>query len=229
METTDSVAGKLAGRGVLAVLACVLLCGCRATSAESRPGVAESRPGSLATDAVGIRHMPVTTWIGSGSYAVVVSMKTYDDPQWRQVVEALQEKHGASVIVYPYCVWEARGELAGIFPRYACFVAHPNEAGRDFVVAVHRLTRTLDTDPYTDVIWGILTGYDAADALRIARHKEPLTVRRGAAGTALDLALFDEGVWYSESEKNAMWEKRAGGKAEKNNAPTTPPPHWWTC
>ena len=35
-------------------------------------------------------------------------------------------------------------------PRYACFVARPDEAGRQFVVAVHRMTRALDGDPYTD-------------------------------------------------------------------------------
>jgi zinc protease len=69
------------------------------------------------------------------------------------------------------------------------------------------------------VLWGILTGYDAADALRIARHKEPLTVRRAAAGTGIDLGVFDEGRWFSEGEKAAMWEKVPGGSPEKKKCP----------
>jgi zinc protease len=81
------------------------------------------------------------------------------------------------------------------------------------------MTRALDDDPYTDVLWGILTGYEAADALRIARHKDPLTVRRAAAGTGLDLGVFDEGRWFSEGEKGAMWEKVPGGAPEKKKCP----------
>ena len=108
---------------------------------------------------------------GKGSYAVIVSRATYGDPQWRPVVDALRTKHEAAVLVYPGAVADVRPALAEVFPRYACFVARPEEAGRDFVVAVHRMTRALDADPYTDVLWGILTGYEAADALRIARLK----------------------------------------------------------
>jgi zinc protease len=156
---------------------------------------------------------------GRGSYAVVVSAATYADPQWKKVVETLREKHDASVLIYPKSVVEAREALAELFPRHACFVARPEEAGRDFVVAIHRMTRTLDADPYTDVLWGILTGYEAADALRIAQLKEPLVVRRAAAGTGLNLDAFDEGRWFSEGEKGVMWEKLPGGKPEKRKCP----------
>ena len=156
---------------------------------------------------------------GKGDYAVVVSRATYDAGPWRQVVEALRAKHQASVIVYPYSVWEARAALVDVFPRYACFVARPTEAGRRFVVNVHRMTRTLDADPYTDVLWGIVTGYEAKDALRIATHSEPLVVRKGAAGTGLDLGVFDAGRVFSEGEKGAMWEKVPGGKAVKKAVP----------
>ena len=117
--------------------------------------------------------------------------------------------------IYPKSVWEARAALARLFPRYACFVVRPAEAGRAFVVAVHRMTRQLDEDPYTDTLWGILTGYEAADALRIARQAEPLIITRGAAGTGLDLKVFDSGCWFSEGERGAMWEKKPGGEPEK--------------
>ena len=113
-----------------------------------------------------------------GGYAVVVSKAAAADPEWARVVAALRKKYDARVIVYGDSVGQARAELAQLMPRYACFVARPEEAGREFVIQVHRLTRRLDDDPYTDVVWGILTGYDAADALRIAARSDPLVIRR---------------------------------------------------
>ena len=146
----------------------------------------------------------------ASDYVVAVTRATWTDPAWRKVVDALVAKHAATVLVCPATVLEARGELGALRPRFACFVARPDELGRDVVVGLHRLTRSLDDDPYTDVRWGILTGYDAADALRIASRVEPLLVRRGAAGTGIDLSRLDSGVWFSEGEKNVCWEKAPG-------------------
>lgn len=149
---------------------------------------------------------------GKGAYAVVVSEKTYKKPAWRAVVNTLRKKYDGTVIVYPVNVALCVQRLSQVFPKHACFVVEPQDAGREFVVAVHRLTRLLDADPYTDVQWGILTGYEAKDALRIARTKKPLLVTRGAAGCGIDLALFDEGMRFSEMKKNAMWTKKIGGQ-----------------
>ncbi len=91
--------------------------------------------------------------------------------------------------------------------------------GRKFVIQVHRLTRRLNADPYTDVIWGILTGYDASDALRAARTREPLVIRKGAAGTGIPLDKFDTAIVYSESEKGTHVEKTGDGKVEKKTGP----------
>ena len=155
------------------------------------------------------------TVAGKGDYAVVVNAATYAQADWKEVVSALQDKHGASVIVYPGPVRGARDALAKAFPKYACFVARPEEAGQRFVVDVHRLMRTLDDDPYTDAIWGILTGYEPADALRIAKHREPLVIARAMGGTGINLDLFESGAWFSEGAKGVMHEKKPGGKPEK--------------
>jgi zinc protease len=108
---------------------------------------------------------------------------------------------------------ESLAPLRKMFPRYAAFVAQPEEAGREFVVKIHRLTRKLDDDPYTDVLWGIVTGYQAGDALRIARTREPLEIHRGAAGTGINLDLFDEGFSFNEGSEDEYTEKPLGGKA----------------
>jgi zinc protease len=146
----------------------------------------------------------------TGGYSVVVSKTTRDDPQWQAVVAALVAKHGAQMIVFDTSVDEALPELRRQFPRYACFVAKPTEAGRDFVIAVNRLTRRLDDDPYTDVLWGILTGYNAECALRIAQYSKPLVIHRVAAATEVELSLCEEGVWFSELDQNTAVVKQAG-------------------
>lgn len=113
----------------------------------------------------------------AGGYAIVVSERTQADPAWAAVVKALQEKHRDRqpvVVTWTSSPAEAAEQLAACMPRHACFVAPPGEAGRRFVADVHRLTRTLDDDPYGDVLWGILTGYDAANALA-ARLNDGLT------------------------------------------------------
>jgi hypothetical protein len=156
-----------------------------------------------------------------GEYAVVISKKTYADSAWCEVAETLQKKHNGQIIQYDQNVLEALPALTTTFPRYACFVTTPEETTREFIAAVHQMTRKLDDDPYTDVIWGIITGYTVDDALRIARHKEPLVVRRaltGSVGTPLD--VYDEGRMYNELKKDIMWEKTKGGRVEQKACPT---------
>ena len=148
-------------------------------------------------------------------YAVAVSQSTYDRDDWKPVVEALVKKYearkyGAKAIVYDKAVTESLDELQRQFPRYTCFVAQPAETTRQFVAEVHRLTRQLDDDPYTDTRWGILTGYDAAGALAIAQHDKPLVVRKVASGTEVALDCCEQGVSYDELVKGKMVRKRPG-------------------
>jgi zinc protease len=135
------------------------------------------------------------------------------------VVEQVRQTHTATVAVYEGSVEETLPRLRELNPRYVCFVARPTEVTREFVAAVHRLTRQFNDDPYADCLWGILTGYDAANALRIASQREPLTVRRVAAGTEVALELCEEGVWYSELKPGHRVRKVKGGRPEAQEGP----------
>lgn len=156
-----------------------------------------------------------------GSYAIVVSEATLADPAWAEVVAALQAKHaqrGVTVVAHS-------GDLTGVaenlrlhMPAHTCFVATSAEAGRAFVAAVHQLTRTLDDDPYTDTLWGILTGFDATNALTIARHTEPLVIEQVTSGTELAMDRVVEGAWFSELEQNLMVVKARGEEAHEAHA-----------
>ena len=152
-------------------------------------------------------------------YAVVVSTATQADQAWGAVVSALVAKHNAQVFTYEKNVDETLTQLQTQFPRYSCFVATREEANRAFVQHVHQLTRQLDDDPYTDTLWGILTGFDAGDALRIAKHDQPLTVHKVAAGTELAMEMVEEGIWYCELQQHRMVQKAKAGIIEEKKGP----------
>ncbi len=162
---------------------------------------------------------PVQADKTNADYAVVVSQKTRQDAGWKAVVEALVIKHRATVLTFTSSVDEVLPPLREQFPRYACFVARPEEVSKEFVAQVSRMTRRLDDDPYTDLFWGILTGYDAGNALRIAQYQVPLTVRKVAAGTDVALEMCEQGVWYDELKKNRMVKKEPGKTALELHGP----------
>lgn len=155
----------------------------------------------------------------SGGYAVVVSRETAADAEWAKVLAALEEKYTAEVITYGAGkVADTLPTLQKSRPRYVCFLTRPTEADANFVMTAHRLTRRLDADPWTDCVWAILTGYDAADAIKAVTEK-PLTIRRVLGGTPLNLECVESGVWFSEGTKNEKWVKKEGGEPQKVHGP----------
>ncbi|MDB5388028.1 MAG: hypothetical protein JWM11_3674, partial [Planctomycetaceae bacterium] len=153
------------------------------------------------------------------SYAVVVSSDTLLDPEWKKVVETLVAKHQAHILTYQGPVTESLVLLKQQFPRYACFVTPPDKATREFVAQVHQLTRKLDADPYTDCFWGILTGYDAANALQIAQETKPLVVHKTGAGTDVALEMCDSGVWFCELNQFRTVKKEPGQEPAAGKGP----------
>jgi len=154
-------------------------------------------------------------------YVMAVSEAAAEDDGWRQVLAALAEKYpDAREIRYPAGDPRAlREELAAPRPARVCFVAPPEEVTRAFVTSVHQLMRGLDDDPYTDALWGILTGHDAANALEIARTRAPLEIGRVAAGTEVALDRCREGRWFCELTPGRRVEKPAGGEAVESKGP----------
>jgi len=155
------------------------------------------------------------------SYAIVVSEDTLAQADWKAVVEALKAKHAGSVVVtHAGDVGAAQWKLSAHMPDYVCFVARPAEAGRKFVVTVSRLMRELDDDPYGDAMWGILTGYEPADALRIAKTRKPLLVTRGGSGAGSGVVSGLDNAFASfESDPKRFWVKTDGNAVEEKVSP----------
>ncbi len=152
-------------------------------------------------------------------YAIVVSQTTLNDVDWKLVIDALVAKHNGQIIRYDKEVEQAFPALKEQYPRYTCFVAKPDESNADFVRSVHQLTRRLDEDPYTDTLWAILTGHNARNALAIARHDQPLVIRKVASGTEVALEMCQQGLWYDELVKHKKVKKEAGGKPQQIEGP----------
>jgi zinc protease len=143
-------------------------------------------------------------------YAIVVKAKTMENDKWKAVVEALKEKHSNNkVFEYKAKPKDVKKELSEYMPHYICFVAPPEEIIKadctKFVEGIHQMTRQLDKDPYTDAIWGILTGYNAEDALKIAKHKEPLKVKYALGGFLGWIGNVQEGIAYYEGNEKPGW------------------------
>jgi hypothetical protein len=156
-----------------------------------------------------------------GSYAILSSQSTAADPQWGRVIARLSARHNTGTIIsFPDGQPRAALEkLRAAHPRYTCFVARHKEVTRGFVTQIHQMCRILDDDPYADTIWGILTGYDAANAEDIAATDKPLIIERVASGTEVALEQCREGVWYCELKQGRMVKKKPGAKPLEEAGP----------
>jgi len=155
----------------------------------------------------------------AADYVVAVEKATNADPSWSAVVNELKAKHQAEVVVY-----DGNAKLGEILPalkknspKYVCFVTKPETAGRDLVVGAAQLLRQIDDDPYGDALWGIVTGYEAADAMRLAKAPKSRVVKRAASsqGGKGFVDSWEAGFSSDEGNKDVILRKNPGGKCEQ--------------
>lgn len=138
----------------------------------------------------------------SYSYAVVVSQAAYAETGWKAVADSLVKKHSrtgtAKLFIWPKSVSDIKSELSAFMPNYIGYIARPaSECNAEFVVMVSRLSRNLDSDPYGDAVWGIITGFEAGDALRaISQSLEVKTVLAASNNLSYEAPLqrFYQGI-----------------------------------
>ena len=130
-------------------------------------------------------------------------LKAKYDLKWPGRVRTVTYDDGAAVS-------QSLPALAELKPSYTCFLAPHSECGREYVKSINRLTRELDpSTPYTDTVWGILTGLVEEDVL-FALRQQPLEVKRVIGNCPVDLDRFESGVWYSECRQGVSTRKKAG-------------------
>ena len=149
----------------------------------------------------------------------VVAADKANDTDWMGVANALAKKHQAKVVRYngreglPRLVMELRK----LRPKYVCFVAPAESVGREFVAIAMQALRFLDNDPYGDAIWGIVTGYSAADALKTVSAPKAREIKSFASsmGGPNILDGWDSGFASDERTADNFWVKRPGGANEQ--------------
>lgn len=159
--------------------------------------------------------------LNKSGYAIVATPSVLDDQDWANVVKALQKKYADQYQVETI-KWDdqAFDALKTMFPKYACFVIKPEEATIERLATIWQKTRELDSDPYGDVIWSIITGYDANDALRLTQV-QPMSVERACGATSIATQYFKSSVVFDEGKQN-HWRVKEEGKEEedRNDAPS---------
>ena len=145
---------------------------------------------------------PVAAMPAPGEYAVLTTSSTVSRPEWRRVADTLVQKYpGASLSILPAMTEEhITHALREHGARYAAVVLPPAEIDRETVNALHRAARQVDDDPWGDCIWGIVTGYSASDAQRIADAREPLIIRRLLSTTNIHPTRFEHSYCITDWE-----------------------------
>lgn len=150
-------------------------------------------------------------------YVVATSEAASGDSEWRAVVDALAKRHKAEVIVYENHPDELLAQLQALQPRYLAVVDKPEHLDRDFVIRGHKLSRRIDSDIYADYLWGIITGYTAADAMQmVERSSRPYTIRT-ALNTTGELSgspLFDHIAYIGDGGTQGEWGEKKPGETE---------------
>ncbi|RKX68933.1 hypothetical protein DRP53_09635, partial [candidate division WOR-3 bacterium] len=137
----------------------------------------------------------------SYNYAILVSKNTYNDPDWRVVVDSLVARHNGKVFIYENSPWEVKDEVAAYYPDYIAYVCQIPEASPTFVQShAWPFSRALDSDPYGDAAWGIITGCDASDALKLVTGPKQLEIKTCLGETSSsNVNYYPQGIHSSEA------------------------------
>ena len=138
------------------------------------------------------------------------------DEAWKEVVNTIALKHNAEVVTFVELPREALDALRSHNPRYVAIVDMPENIGRDYVIDLHMMCREVDNDIYGDFMWGVITGYDAAAAMRMVDNStEPLLVK-DAVATIMELnsaKWFDNYAWVDDHTRG-LWGYKNGRNGE---------------
>ncbi|MFA6075858.1 MAG: hypothetical protein WCV63_10745 [Negativicutes bacterium] len=158
----------------------------------------------------------------SFNYAIAINSETAKDKNWFEVADVLSAKYPITKIFVYDNLNDLTGPLTAFSPDYIAYVCKPQQATPEFVKAASKLNRELENKPYGTAVWGIVTGYDYEDALRIARESKPVSINFGLGGMFGFIDALPEGVAYLEfyDQRNKWQEKKKGKNVqERDDAP----------
>lgn len=151
------------------------------------------------------------------TFLVVTSHLAAQSPEWQDVSAALADKHAHEARVIRLSARaDLTNELAAIRvarPTHVAFVMRPEEVVFPSVVALKRMMRALDDDPYDDAIWGIVTGPTAEAARRIASSREPRTITAMLATTGVSDSVISGSIACLDDRPPGSWRVKSADGA----------------
>lgn len=145
------------------------------------------------------------------SAVVLESEAVHADADWHRVALEIQERRAADLLCFASHPDECRDALRALNPRYVIVVEKPENINDHYVMQMAALSRTMDADAYADWLWGIVTGYDAASASRMAANSEEPLVVHNCVSDIMELQSakwFDNYAWVDDHVRARAGEKR---------------------
>ena len=144
-------------------------------------------------------------------YSIITWKNTAATKEWKEVIDALQAKQQAQLIVCENSLNEALPSLQKQQPRFVAIVGQPTQIGSKVLQELQPMLRQIDADPYLDVRWGVITGRSAADAMRIVKEKQALVIERTVSATRLPTSFGKEVECFDELTARRHSLKKDGG------------------
>jgi hypothetical protein len=158
------------------------------------------------------------------TYAVVIKQSTYNEPDWQAVADALLARYEGQLFIWESSLNEVQDEVASYKPTHIGFICDVPIATPTFVQnTIWTFTRNLDDDAYCDAVWGIITGYNAEDALNIVTGPTGFEVKTCLGGTtSCNVNYYTQGISTSEGTYNQYFVKYPDAleTVEFNDGPT---------
>jgi hypothetical protein len=158
------------------------------------------------------------------TYAVIIKQSTYNDPDWQAVADALLARYGGQLFIWNSSLSEIQNDVAQYYPSHIGFICDMSTASPNFIQSyIWPFTRALDTDVYCDAVWGIITGYEAQDALNLVSGPTGFEVKTCIGGTtSCNVNYYTQGISSSEATYNQYFVKYPDALevVEFNDGPT---------
>ena len=130
----------------------------------------------------------------ANEYLVIAGTSVQQDTLWNKVALELSKKHGdAPVIYYKNHPNELLKEIQKYNPRYVGIVEKPENLFRQYIIDLNLFSRTIDDDIYADFLWGIITGYDHENAMRMVKNSTEPLLMKSCVSTIMET---DDGKWF---------------------------------
>lgn len=154
--------------------------------------------------------------------ASLSSVPSEESAKWKEVADAMVRESPRDTVS---CIVKDSVDSLETFealrkhkPRYVAFVVRPEELNDKMIKRLKRMICQIDSDPYEDAIWGIVTGPTAKDAMRVATSKEPRKISSVLATTGVgkDLVKGPVTVISDANPPGEWWTKDSSGRIVKN-------------